>query len=205
MKTQKRSTKLGHELKKKKNQNKLSTSIICVFSIIVSFFLDKIVINVMNVIQYPLLFNFFYTITLLGEVYVFVWIALLLIIALMINRRPLFAFILSVVTTGILEWLIKTIIQRPRPFEAMHINNMVTTSMSSFPSGHTMIFFSIIPIISKNFPKTRIILWTLAILVGISRLYLGVHYLSDVVAGAIFGYFIGWTFMKIGEKYAWKS
>jgi len=104
-----------------------------------------------------------------------------------------------------LEVALKAIIQRPRPFEVMSINNTVTTNMSSFPSGHAMIFFSIIPIMSKNFPKIKTVLWIVAILVGMSRIYLGVHYFSDVVAGAIFGYAIGWTFMKLGEKYEWKS
>jgi undecaprenyl-diphosphatase len=76
--------------------------------------------------------------------------------------------------------------------------------MSSFPSGHTMMFFSIIPIMSKNFPKTKILFWTLAVLIGLSRIYLGVHYFSDVIAGALIGYGIGWICIKMGEKYAWK-
>jgi undecaprenyl-diphosphatase len=58
--------------------------------------------------------------------------------------------------------------------------------------------------LSKNFPKIKWIFWVVAILVGLSRIYLEVHYLSDVLAGAIIGYSIGLLFLKLEEKYAWK-
>jgi len=179
-------------------------SIIAAIAIGLSFLLDNIVINIINIIQYPLLFNFFYIITLLGEMYIFIFIAIILTAVLLTHKKPITAFLLTLATTGIMTWLIKTIVNMPRPFQALHIPSMITTNSSSFPSGHAMIFFALIPTMSKNFPKTRIIFWTIAILVGLSRIYLGVHYFSDVIAGAIFGYMIGMIFMKIGETYEWK-
>jgi len=56
----------------------------------------------------------------------------------------------------------------------------------------------------KNFPKYKIWFWTVALLVAFSRLYLEVHYLSDVIAGAFIGYIIGVIFIMLGEKYGWK-
>jgi undecaprenyl-diphosphatase len=179
-------------------------SIIMAIVISLSFLLDKLVINLVAIIQYPILFIFFYTATLLGEIYIFIWIAIILTAVLLAHRRPIISFILTLTTAGLLEWLMKIMINRPRPFEALHVFSMVTTKLSSFPSGHTMMFFALIPAMSKNFPKTKIFFWTIAILVGLSRIYLGVHYFSDVVAGAIFGYVIGWIFMKLGEKHEWK-
>lgn len=194
------------KLIEKKIINKTNTiqSIVILIVSSLSFLLDKIMINVVNAIQHPLLFNFFYAITSLGEVYIFIFIALVLIATLMIYHRPITEFILTLFTAEIIQVLIKLIVNRPRPFEAANIASSITTNMSSFPSGHTMMFFAMIPIFSKNFPKMKIVLLIVATLVGVSRIYLGVHYLSDVVFGAILGYSIGWIYMRLGEKYAWK-
>jgi len=184
---------------KQKNVKKIIIASLGALVIGLSLLLDKIIINLVNAIQYPLLFTFFYTITLLGETYIFAGIAIILTAVLMTRRKPITAFVLTIITSGIVQVLLKLIIDRPRS-----LGSLVITKMSSFPSGHTMMFFAIIPIMSKNFPKIKITLWTIAILVGISRIYLGAHYFSDVIAGAIIGYGVGWMCMKIGEKYAWK-
>jgi undecaprenyl-diphosphatase len=189
---------------KERNTRKIWSIILAVLLIGISFLVDKVVLNIITAIQYPLLFQFFYTVTLLGEIYIYIWIAIILTAALMIYRKPITAFLLTLISAWIIQILIKLIVNRPRPFEALHINSLVATSMSSFPSGHAMMFFAFIPTMSKYFPKMKAILWIVAILVGFSRIYLGVHYFSDVIAGAILGYAIGLICMNIGEKYAWK-
>ena len=173
-----------------KRTRKISPTLGAIFIICLSFLLDNIVITLINAIQYPFLFKIFYTITLLGETYTFVWIAIISAAILLAMRRPIATFLLTIGTSGILSWLIKTLVQRPRPFETLNIPSTVTTKLSSFPSGHALMFFSLVPILSKNFPKIKGIFWTIAILVGVSRIYLGVHYFSDVIAGAIIGYAI---------------
>ncbi|MGV8087413.1 MAG: phosphatase PAP2 family protein [Candidatus Woesearchaeota archaeon] len=170
------------------------------FLVLISFLMDKLVIQIISVLQHPIIFNIFYIITLLGESYVFIWIVLIIALILIMNKHPLKKFIITIIISSISIIILKTLINRPRPFEILQIKSTILTNMSSFPSGHTMMFFSIIPYLSQKFPKIKIGLWTLAILVGISRLYLGVHYFSDVVAGAIFGYLIGAIILKAGEK-----
>jgi len=190
--------------KNPKKIEKLIHKIILLLILGFSFLFDKLFVNIIIAIQQPLLLKFFYTITLLGEIYIFILIALILTAALIIYRRPITAFWLTLATSAIMEVILKTIINRPRPFVTMHLQTSIITEMSSFPSGHAMMFFSIIPIISKNFPKMKTTLWIVAILVGFSRIYLQVHYFSDVIWGAFLGYGIGWICMKIGEKYEWK-
>jgi undecaprenyl-diphosphatase len=69
-----------------------------------------------------------------------------------------------------------------------------------------MFVFSAIPLLSKEFPKIKKLWLILAVLVGFSRVYLGLHFLSDVIAGGIVGYFIGlWVIRlerdkKYGER-----
>jgi len=179
-------------------------AIMSVLFLWVSFLFDKAFMMIASSVQYPWLTGIFYLITMLGEWYIFAVIALFLAILLFINKKPVIAFAAGTGVAIIVTTLLKYIIGRPRPFETMHIPSLVNATLSSFPSGHATALFAILPVVNRNFPKMKVITWTVAILVGVSRIYFNVHYLSDVVAGAMIGYSIGWIFMKIGEHNGWK-
>lgn len=99
---------------------------------------------------------------------------------------------LSGFSTQILVNTLKLIIQRPRPFQTypdlIHLFSHIPTSFS-FPSGHTGAAFGfLIPIIlykDKTWKKLSFLIFPIAM--GFSRLYLGVHYLSDVIMGMFLG------------------
>lgn len=86
--------------------------------------------------------------------------------------------------------IIKNIVQRPRPFVTftdLHIL-IPTPSEFSFPSGHTSSSFAAAGVLYSNLPKkVGIPAVILAGLIGLSRLYVGVHYPTDVIAGIIMG------------------
>ena len=112
-------------------------------------------------------------------------------------------YLLAVVVTNIL----KTLISRPRPFSTYSfIQKLSDGGSGSFPSGHTSDVFSIAMIISLLFPKPVIVLplFLWATLVGYSRMDLGVHYPSDVAAGAIIGIasavFCNWMFKRYRNR-----
>lgn len=90
-------------------------------------------------------------------------------------------------------FILKHSIKRDRPFNAHEdIENMVyPIDEYSFPSGHTTAAFLVAFIICAFLPVLAPILYTFAVLVGLSRIYLGVHYPGDILAGAVFGTFIG--------------
>lgn len=131
------------------------------------------------------------TITILGSGLVLVIIVILMFIFLKNKKHSLLALI-NLVTITILNNILKIIVQRPRPSGY----NLINEKSNSFPSGHSMIstaFYGLlIYLIYRNIKdkKTKYflitILFIIIILICISRVYLGVHYLSDILAGFFF-------------------
>ena len=106
------------------------------------------------------------------------------------NLKRLWITLFSIV---IITYALKLIIQRARPL----VENLIQTSGYSFPSGHATAVFSVLPLLDKEFPRLKYIWFALAIIILFSRIYLGVHYPSDVIAGAIIGYLIGTIILYI--------
>jgi len=97
----------------------------------------------------------------------------------------------SFALTAITSIFLKLVITRPRPAgEAFFMFTKVADY--SFPSIHTALAFSVLPVLDKEYPKLKWFWASFAVFVGLSRLYLGMHYLSDVIGGAVIGYLIGW-------------
>lgn len=86
--------------------------------------------------------------------------------------------------------ILKFIIMRERPFDEELILPILLIKDYSFPSTHAAIAFALSGIIAKAHPHLKYYFFGFAVLVGLSRIYLERHFLSDVIAGAIIGYFI---------------
>ena len=107
-----------------------------------------------------------------------------------ITRQKFYTIASSELVAGIITTSIKLAVRRDRPFKTYpDIQKHSDAGSLSFPSGHTSAAFSIATSVSLAFPKWYVIapsmLW--AGTVGYSRMYLGVHYPSDVIVGAIIG------------------
>ena len=85
--------------------------------------------------------------------------------------------------------VLKNGIKRDRPCEALsEVHRRVSPSdQFSFPSGHTGAAFVMATLLSYFFPICSMPLFVWALLVGFSRIYLGVHYPSDILAGIVVG------------------
>jgi len=114
-------------------------------------------------------------------------------------------FMFSVALAALVSFALKFIFMRPRPDGVIKFIAFTRLADYSFPSSHTTAIFSILPILGRSLKKTRWIWVLLAGLIAISRIYLGEHYLSDVIFGGVIGYFIGWIAAVAGEKHILKK
>lgn len=105
------------------------------------------------------------------------------------GRRPGLCAAVNLVLATLLNLLLKTLIQRPRP----EGYRLVAESGFSFPSGHSMVamaFYGLLIWMVWRYEKDALVrrlgvigFGLVIVLVGLSRIYLGVHYASDVLAG----------------------
>ena len=104
------------------------------------------------------------------------------------RRAGIATALASLGTTYTVQRMVKPIFRRRRPFvnrETLVVG--IRTGDASFPSGHTASSFAAATALATFYPNAAPLVFTLASLVGASRVHLGHHFPSDVTAGAVIG------------------
>ena len=138
---------------------------------------------------------------------VFLIVLTLILLLTIKNKKIGLSIISNIVIITILNQLLKRILQRPRPTEF----RIVEETGYSFPSGHSitsMVFYGYLVYLTYKYinnKKIKIPLIIFLILliptIGLSRIYLGVHYASDVLCGFLLGTIYLILFISISKKY----
>lgn len=158
---------------------------------------------------------FYIAITQLGSGTVIAGLVFLVVLFCLYRKyfsEALWVLINAALIAGIGNYLIKFVFERQRP----SVTHLVTETHFSFPSGHamgSMLFYGtlilILPAVIKNQRwriGVQIALGLLILLIGISRIYVGVHYPSDILGGYLLGaaWLVGTypTFQK--RRFIWR-
>lgn len=135
----------------------------------------------------------------------FIWIFLSLILIINKKYRKIGILTLVAIATNYLigDIIIKHIVERLRPFLVdTNIHLLIKAPSSySFPSGHSGSSFAAATILGIYFKKYRPYLYIFATLLAFSRVYLGVHFFTDVLVGAILGTIVALIVNYIYKKY----
>lgn len=120
----------------------------------------------------------------------------------MVAEAIVSALVSSFVLTDFIRWLWF----RPRPFVALNFAPLINQSAkeASFPSGHASFYFALSTIIFFYNKKAGILFYIASFFIVIARVFVGVHWPSDILAGAILGILTGWLLNKLFRKYAHK-
>ena len=152
--------------------------------------LDNNIYLLLNNLENSILTNFFKIITYLGSAYILIFLAFISLFFIKKNNKYKYISI-NLALAFLFNQILKNIFRRTRPL----FKHLVKESGFSFPSGHAMVSFCfyglIIYFIHKSNLKHKriyeILLIVIIVLIGLTRIYLGVHYFSDIIGGFLFG------------------
>lgn len=151
--------------------------------------LDEMIMNFFYLHRTPLLSNLMITVSTFGYEIPIIAGILLFLILIKKHKKEALTFAFIVLMAPSINGILKKVIQRSRPpFEPL-----VSTSSYSFPSGHaigSLVFYMTLSYFIYHFTGSKklsfiafIISVLLIFVIGISRMYLGVHYPTDILAG----------------------
>jgi dolichol kinase len=170
--------------------------------IAVSFFFNEFVFWIFEVIQNEPLTALMYFITDFGLLFIIGVIG-----AVALWRRK-FKLLMYMIICGMFAFesafLLKLIFQVPRPYVLGYEEPIFLASGYSFPSIHAAFIYALIPFQKVLFHKKRnlYLIYAVMIMVVFSRIYLGVHSASDIVAGVFVGYIAAHTFLGAEQRYS---
>lgn len=165
----------------------------CLFGLfVISFLADKLIVDFFAGIRIAFLNEFMVWFT---SGYTILFVAFMFASFFLWNehkKKWIFPLWLSGLIGFLSAHLLKLVFLRARP----DVLSLINQTNYSFPSGHAAVVFAALPILDREFPKLKWAWFVFAVLVVLSRLYVGVHYPSDLLAGCILGFFVGHAFLK---------
>lgn len=168
--------------------------------------IDNYVVYFFQSLQNPIMDKILAVITTLGELgIIWIIISLILIFTKKYRKAGITALVAIIIGGLFSEVILKNLIKRPRPFLVLENINMAIKHPKtySFPSGHTTSSIAAMLGIYKNVDckYIKISVVVIALLMIISRLYFGVHYITDILGGLVLGVISYFLAVKAIQKW----
>jgi dolichol kinase len=180
-------------------ENKKKIFYILLILLILSFFWDEGLFFLFQKIRISFFDSFMLFVTDYGLPLATVFLSLYLI-----NKKNWAGLILIVfcpIAMFYFSFLLKPLFEVPRPFQNFDIKPLEIANLYSFPSMHASYAFGLYYAFTRIFKKNIRLFWFISLLFAFSRVYVGVHYISDIFGGIIIGYFGAKIIFEINEKY----
>jgi len=181
--------------------------VLIVFVVILSFYFDNILFRDVSFLRNDVLDKVFLVVTYLSSEVVIFAVVTALFLWKDKKRRWILPLWLTLGISAVVGFLLKITIQRQRPFQLGIVSLLPALQKASydiwnfsFPSNHSMLAFCVVPILSEQYPKLKKVWIGIAVLIAFSRIYLGLHFFSDVIAGGAIGYLIGMMIVKLEKE-----
>ncbi|MDP2628504.1 MAG: phosphatase PAP2 family protein [Nanoarchaeota archaeon] len=178
-----------------------------ILAVFLIFYFDVQIVKGISLINNAVLNDFFLGITFISSEIIIFFFLTSLFLWHEHKRKWILPLWITLGTVVVISFLLKVLVHRLRPFQIGIVSILPSLESTSyliwnfsFPSFQSMLAFCAIPILSKEFPKFKYIWIILASLIAFSRVYFGLHFMSDVLVGGIIGYLIGVGIIKIENK-----
>ena len=169
--------------------------VVLIFIAAFSFLFDELAFSSLDSIRNTLLDSFM---SFVSSPITITAIVLFIFINLSMQRsfKAVKKLVIAGVSSSIAGSIIKIIIARPRPFGLEKSIPLINYPDFSFPSNHAFVAFSMLPVMSDRYPRLKIMFFILAATIAAARFYTGMHFFSDIAAGAALGYLVGLYFLR---------
>ncbi|TCM99398.1 undecaprenyl-diphosphatase [Paenibacillus sp. BK033] len=136
-----------------------------------------------------------------------VWLMLAILVFLWCSgskenqRAVFFACLTAAVSLLLAAWVISPLVNHPRPFVDHTVHQLISHAAdASFPSDHATLAFSFAFVILLMKRQTGVLMLVFAVLTGISRIYVGVHYPADILGAVVLSFLIALTVFALRKQ-----
>ena len=112
------------------------------------------------------------------------------------------SFLAAIISRFGITEIIRFFWERPRPFVENNVNLILShDATGSFPSGHAAFYFAIAAVVYFYNKKIGLLFFLAAFLISLARVFAGVHWPSDILAGALVGIVSGWLVIRLSKRF----
>ncbi len=182
--------------------------LLILLAVVASFYFDAVIVNGVSFLRNEFLDDFFLGLTMLSSSVIIFFFLTSLFLWQEHKREWIIPLWMSLALSVVVSFILKFAIQRQRPFQQGIVALLPVLEKAShsvwnfsFPSFHAMLVFCAVPILSRQFKKFKYVWIVFAVLIAFSRIYFGLHFMSDVIIGGTIGYVLGMIIIKLEKEY----